>query len=102
MSTQTRERIPSLTLGWRLKMALGSTSAQEMADGLGVSRQTISRWMADRGAAPRRAYVSQWALATGVPVQWLESGVVAESDPTPPNLQPTDYKAPFRPALRAA
>lgn len=81
MSTQTQERIPALTLGWRLKMALGEMSAQTMADHLGVSRQTLSRWMADKGAPPKRAYVVQWALATGVPVEWLERGAVDQSGP---------------------
>lgn len=76
MTTQRDERIPQLTLGWRLKMALGDeVSVQEMADYLGVSRQTAGRWMADKGAAPKRAFVVQWALRTGVSLKWLESGV---------------------------
>lgn len=49
-------------------------SVQDMADYLGVSRATLSRWMADKGAPPRRAYIAQWALATDVPIEWLEKG----------------------------
>ena len=75
MSTQESERIPPLTLGWRLKMALGDDAAQDMADYLGVSRQTISRWMGDKGAPPKRAYLAQWALRTNVPYRWLVDGV---------------------------
>jgi transcriptional regulator with XRE-family HTH domain len=84
MSTPQRyERIPELTLGWRLQMALGEMSAQEMADTLGVSRQTLSRWMHDVGSRPKRAYLSQWALATGVPIEWIEHGKVSDSPPRP-------------------
>lgn len=74
MSTQQEERVPQLTLGWRLKMALGDISVQEMAEHLGVTRSTLSRWMSDTGKPPRRAYVAQWALLTGVPLTWLETG----------------------------
>lgn len=70
------EHIPQLTLGWRLQMALAhaGVSVQEMAGGLGVSRSTVSRWIHDDGAPPRAAFVKQWALATGVPLVWLETG----------------------------
>ena len=56
--------IPPLTLGWRLRMALeaSAVSVQSMATQLGVSRATLSRWMGDKGKAPARAYVAQWAL----------------------------------------
>lgn len=74
MTTERTEHIPPLTLGWRLKMALRNMTRQQMADHLGVDPGTLSRWMADKGAPPRRAYIVQWALATGVPVQWLEHG----------------------------
>lgn len=74
MSTQQAERVPALTLGWRMKMALGDDSVQEMANYLGVSRATLSRWMADKGAPPKRAYLMQWALRTNVPLVWLETG----------------------------
>lgn len=67
-------RIPTLTLGWRLKMALGEMHAQEMADLLGVNRGTVSRWMADKGAPPKRAYLLQWAMATDTDYGWLETG----------------------------
>lgn len=75
MSTQRDERIPPLTLGWRLKMALGDMKRDDMADALGVNPATVSRWTADKGAPPKRAYLAQWALITGVDLKWLESGV---------------------------
>jgi transcriptional regulator with XRE-family HTH domain len=81
MSTQEAARVPEVTLGWRLKMSLGELSAQEMADQLGVSRQTLSRWMADKGAPPKRAYLAQWAFKTDVPLVWLETGIAPSGDP---------------------
>lgn len=82
MTTATNERIPALTLGWRLKMALteGKVSREEMADQLGVTVSTLSRWQGDRGTPPARAYVAQWALITGVSRSWLEHGI-GPSDP---------------------
>jgi transcriptional regulator with XRE-family HTH domain len=80
----TPGNIPALTLGWRLRMALdySNTSVQEMADTLGVARATLSRWMSDKGAHPKRAYISQWALKTGVPEEWLSTGrPPSERDP---------------------
>jgi transcriptional regulator with XRE-family HTH domain len=65
--------IPEWTLGWRLQRALAHAGigAQEMADELGVTRSTVSRWMNDRGGPPRLIYVRQWALLTGVPASWV-------------------------------
>jgi len=81
MSTLISEdRIPAITLGWRLKMALGEVGVQEMAGHLGKSRATLTRWMNDIGAPPARAFVLQWAMRTGVDAVWLETG-----------LAPTDH-----------
>ena len=75
-SPASRGSIPSLTLGWRLRMSLdyANISVQQMANQLGVSRTTLSRWMADKGERPKRAYLSQWSLSTGVPYEWIDSG----------------------------
>lgn len=68
--------VPEVTLGWRLKMALGSAgmTVQEMADETGMSRQQLSRYLNDKGERPRRAILVTWALRTGVPVEWLVTG----------------------------
>lgn len=81
MSNVAHERIPALTLGWRLRMALAASgmSVQEMADELGVARGTLSRWMASEGAPPRRVYILQWAAITDVDLAWLEHGVTPPS-----------------------
>ncbi|MDE9364544.1 helix-turn-helix domain-containing protein [Luteipulveratus sp. YIM 133132] len=77
MSTQTVQgAIPTVTLGWRLQMALGLTpmTAQQIAEALGVNRGTVARWMHDKGAPPKRAYILQWALLTGANADWLQTG----------------------------
>lgn len=86
MSTQSTERrIPPLTLGWRLKMSLGDMKRDEMAEQLGVNPATISRWMADRGAPPKRAYLAQWSLITDTDLDWLETGDGEDDDTGPPD-----------------
>jgi len=72
-------------------MSLGDMAAHEMADALGVSKATVSRWMADRGAPPRSVYIKQWALITGTDPGWLLTGeplIPFDS----PGGQPTQYK----------
>lgn len=71
MSISHAGTVPEVTLGWRMKIALGDRSIQEMCDLLGVHRATIGRWIADKGAPPKIAYLRQWALATGVNYEWL-------------------------------
>jgi transcriptional regulator with XRE-family HTH domain len=67
--------IPEWTLGWRMQRALGHAhlTTEEMADDLGVSRSTVSRWVNDKGPV-RVIYLKQWALRTGVPLAWLLDG----------------------------
>lgn len=91
-------------------MALGDYGAAEMAQALGVDRSTVSRWMADRGAPPKAAYIKQWALITNTDPKWLETGETPRSDDGPggndgrrcaikdSNLEPADsVDGPARP-----
>ena len=75
--------IPALTLGWRLQMSLrqAGLNVQDMAEELGVSRTSLSRWMNDRGTPPRAVYLKQWALVTGVPFEWIAHGTAPETTP---------------------
>jgi len=105
MSTQTdfghpRSDVPPLTLGWRLQMALrqAGVSVQEMADELGMARNSLSRWLNDH-AVPRTIFVKAWALRTGVPYEWLWTGQVSDNAPDSGaglprqdlNLKPSGY-----------
>jgi transcriptional regulator with XRE-family HTH domain len=82
MSIQTAGTIPPLTLGWRMQMSLGwaKVSVQEMADELGMARNSLSRWLNDHGTPPRSVFLKQWALRTGVDYKWLTTG----EEPTSP------------------
>ena len=69
MTTRTVEQIPSLTLGWRLQMALAhaSLTTEQIADELGYSRSSVSRWVNDKGPV-RPMILKEWALRCGVPL----------------------------------
>lgn len=77
-------------LGDRLAKALtvANMNGLEMADFLGVSRQTIGNYTSGR-TRPNRATLRTWALRTGVPLSWIETGTL----PGGPNKSPSDYKS---------
>lgn len=82
-ATDSMEARLAFTLGDRLAKALAvaNVSNNEMADNLEVSRTTISNWI--HGRAPiKRLYVKEWALRTGVPVEWIETGHIPHSPET--------------------
>ena len=62
-------------------VAAGMSSAQ-MSDHLGVSRNTISNWINGR-TTPRRSDLIVWAMRTGVPIEWIETGEL--KNPPRPN-----------------
>jgi transcriptional regulator with XRE-family HTH domain len=80
-TTQRAEAtIPALRRRWRLKISMeeaGLTSSA-MADELGVSRATITRWFADDEMPIRPAYLKTWADHTLVPYRWLADGVTSD------------------------
>lgn len=85
MTTQKSERIPEWTPGDRLRKArtsIGKTT-RDFADLIGVSQKTVTDYENDRPAKPRKIVLNAWALATGVPVSWLERGVADQGDHDP-------------------
>lgn len=66
----------------RLSKALdfADMSVQEMADNLGMSRQTVGNYMSGR-TTPRLVVLKQWALTTGVPLEWLQTGHFPKPQP---------------------
>lgn len=93
--------VPTITLGWRLRMALehADIKVADMASELGVTRGTISRWGHDDGAPPRDAYLRLIAIRCGVPFEWIKNGVGA-SDTGPDQGDPmstcTAHVLPFQ------
>lgn len=101
MTTNVGHVIPRFTQGDRLRKAreLTGLNTRDFADRLGVSPMTVNSAENDRRAV-RTITLRAWAMATGVPVEWLETG----AEPTGPdgpggatwapwdsNPQPTDY-----------
>lgn len=77
--------IPPLTLGLRLSIAMeyGEVSREKMADEIGVTPSTITRWTHDQWKRPpMRAALEAWAALCGVDSDWLIYGRGAM--PTPP------------------
>ena len=76
MSIETTWTIPRFTVGDRLRKAREMTGLDQgaFAAELGVSRNTVSN--AEQGRTrPRLLMLRAWSLRTGVPVEWLETGV---------------------------
>lgn len=83
MSTQSTEwQIPEWSRGDRFRKAREARdiSQGELAEAMGVARRTVGSYERDE-VEPRKIVVNAWALATGVPVEWLLHGV----DPTGPS-----------------
>lgn len=76
--------IPEWTLGWRLQRALAQAdlTSEAIADELGYSRSSVSRWMNDKGA-PRPVVLREWALRCGVPYKWLATGETGDPETGP-------------------
>lgn len=76
-TTAPTPSIPEETLGERMRRALRKEhiGVQEMADYLGVARNTVSTWLNDR-IEPSEQTLMLWAMRTGVPLEWLKHGLV--------------------------
>ena len=85
-------RVPEITKGDRYRRARLNTGigSAEFADRIGVSRNTVSAIESDRTAV-RKIVANAWALATGVPVEWLETGVLLPHLDS--NQKPADKRA---------
>ncbi|NHN55810.1 helix-turn-helix transcriptional regulator [Calidifontibacter sp. DB0510] len=76
MSTSPIEREDlNFDLADRLHKSLrvAGKSASQIAEDLGAHRNTVSNYLAGR-TTPEPRTLKGWALATGVPLSWLESG----------------------------
>jgi transcriptional regulator with XRE-family HTH domain len=79
----TATMVPQWTIEDRLRKAREAAGfdQRELADAIGVARQTIGYYEAGNTTNHRRIVLNQWALATGVPVDWLRDGIEPESGP---------------------
>lgn len=61
---------------------------RDFAEHLGVSHQTVTN--AEKGhRAVRKITIKAWAMATGVPAQWLDTGVAPDHDDPNGNVEDT-------------
>lgn len=67
-------RVPEWTVSDRLRKAREAAELEqkELSEVSGISRSTISA--VENGKRPSRATVRLWAMATGVPLEWIERG----------------------------
>ncbi len=60
-------------------------SAQEFADAMGVSRNTVSRWLNGRGT-PSKAQLMAISIVTNVSLEWLMQGMARPEGLEPPTF----------------
>lgn len=86
MSTaQSPNDIPQWTVPDRLRKARehAGLSQDAIATALDVTRKTIGNYENGR-TAPRRTVLIAWAMATGVPIEWILTGETPDSGPDGP------------------
>lgn len=72
--------MPPIEVRHRLRIAreFAGLEQDQLAERIGVSRNTVGNAEKGRGK-PRKITLNAWALACGVPVSWIETGVVKQS-----------------------
>lgn len=70
--------VPEWTRGDRLRKArtLTGLTTRDFADRIGVAQKTVTDAENDKRENVRKILLNAWSLATGVPVAWLEHGIV--------------------------
>ena len=82
MSMTASTGVPQFEMRHRMSLALEyhEISVSDMADYLGVHRNTIGGWLHGR-TRPSRAALKLWALRTNVPLSWLITGIAPDYIP---------------------
>ena len=74
-SSPAEGKVPQFDMADRLRKALreADLSVQDIAEYIGVSRNTVGAWINGR-TVPNKASLMLWAMRTGVPLEWLRTG----------------------------
>lgn len=77
--------VPAFTQGDRLRKArtYAGLTVAELSERAGMSEKTVNNYEGDR-VKTRRPTLIAWALATGVSLEWLETGAQPHHGPPPP------------------
>ena len=67
----------------------------DMAKVLEVSPNTVSNYI-NGNTQPRKLYLREWALKTGVPLEWLKTGIDTTENPHPHDTDGGDHGASCR------
>lgn len=80
MTQQVHGVIPEFTIGDRLRKARELTGLDQVqfATEIDISRNTVGNYE-NGNVKPRRLALKAWAMRTGVPLEWLETGVASSS-----------------------
>ena len=105
MSTDAgvEQRVPVFTIEDRLRKARESAGLEQtqLAELIGVSRGTIGN--TERGLVkPRLIMLRAWALATGVPVEWIQTGEAPSPGGDGASVEPPAGIEPATYSLRVA
>lgn len=90
--TDTLTVVPEFDQADRMRKAQrqAGVSTAFMADQLGVRRETVSSWL-NGHTKPIGPAVRMWAIITGVPLEWLETGSYTPSDSNPEPAVLSDF-----------
>lgn len=61
----------------RKSLRVAGIGVQEIAESVGVSRNTVSNWLGGR-SIPAHEQLTVWSAYTGAPLEWLERGTVPD------------------------
>lgn len=80
IATNFRPEQFRFTMGDRMRKAIefSGLSSNKVAEQLQVNRSTVSNWLNGRNR-PRRRDLVAFALMTGYPAEWLETGEVPQN-----------------------
>ncbi|WP_228044889.1 helix-turn-helix domain-containing protein [Rhodococcus pyridinivorans] len=75
-TTDVHTSIPEFDRADRMRKSLkhAGVSVNEMAEYLGITRETVSRYANHADVKVPLQTMRLWALRTGVPLEWLQSG----------------------------
>lgn len=65
-------------------LKVGGVGKREMAEHLGVARNTVTNYLSGR-TTPTVSTLRVWALRCGVPFEWLRDGVDPPANPSGPD-----------------